>query len=615
MLHIALVTAAAVLGAFIAPTVLAYRQRRTDATRTSPTQTSATHVAPRVIQNSSIVYRLGLVSLAPLAAWGICGELWPVVLYLIAVGSGLFLLYALRRPMLQFLGGAHLHDRSMTVHAFIARHHGGDSRVRALAAALTVFAIYGLMVCVMIGLAILLRSIFSDSGAAAEVFVAVIFLAVAICSVFAGPLGILYATQIQLGLIYFGLFAAIVFLLYLQGSSVGAMPLKAIVALLLIAAVCAVVHFRRRARYLDTSVRPSVAGADAPRGRESIAVRLFVRLQKILNTFVGILAMTLMVLATVVAALEVFLGGVPDIPHEGLEALATGTSVSAMTLISLIVLPLLHPVVDIVSWQRLAAFARLRGQDHFEDGEWTAAFKTFSVTYAVEVPLMALFVVLFGVIAGLTLAGTSVSDAANVFITSLLVQENSVATIIASLLTLAVLALAAATIGSLFAAGLYVIGRDIIPALRSRSAPDAAGNADEEPVRAPSIAGLVLGCLVLVTFAFADSGGAHSADLGGVLGAMLGFGSAQIALAPLVLVPLLAGRTHFSTVTAPWALAVLLAGGAIAVSMTIAGLMFGAVAALSWAVPVSLLSTTLIFAIGALANRSGASPPRASTSG
>jgi Na+-translocating ferredoxin:NAD+ oxidoreductase RnfD subunit len=51
------------------------------------------------------------------------------------------------------------------------------------------------------------------------------------------------------------------------------------------------------------------------------------------------------------------------------------------------------------------------------------------------------------------------------------------------------------------------------------------------------------------------------------------------------------------------------------VSMTIAGLMFGAVAALSWAVPVSLLSTTLIFAIGALANRSGASPPRASTSG
>jgi hypothetical protein len=305
--------------------------------------------------------------------------------------------------------------------------------------------------------------------------------------------------------------------------------------------------------------------------------------------------MTLMVLATIVAALEIFLGGVPDIAREGLAALAAGTSASAMTLISLIVLPLLHPLVDIVNWQRLAAFARLRGGSELKNGEWAAAFKTFGVTYAIEVPLMALFIVLFGVIAGLTLTGTSVGDATGVFMTSLLALETSVATIIASLLMLGLLALAAATIGSLFAAGLCVVRSDVVPALRSRS----GGSADEGPARTPLIAGLIFGGLVLVTFIVADRVG--TADSAGLLGAMLGFGSAQIALAPLVLVPLLAGRTRFSTVTAPWALAVLLVGGAIAVSMIIAGLVFGEVAALSWAVPAVFVSSMLVFAIGTFA--------------
>jgi hypothetical protein len=600
MLHIALVTAVAVLGAFIAPTVLAYRQTRADAIPSSRDHVASNiHVAPRVIQNASIVYTLGLVALAPLLAWGIYGELWPVLLYLLSVGLGLVLLYALRQPILQFLDDALVRDRSVTVHDFIARRYGDDSRVRALAAALTVFALYGLSVCIMIGLAIVLRPVFSGSGAVTDAFIVVMFLIVAACTVFAGRLGILYATQVQLGLIYFGLFAATVFLLYLQGSAVGVMPLKGIVALLLIAVVCAIVHFRRRARYVDTSIRASIADADTPRGREPVAVRLLVRLQKILNTFVGILAMTLMVLATIVAALEIFLGGVPDIAREGLAALEAGTSASATMLISLIVLPLLHPLVDIVTWQRLAAFARLRGGSELKNGEWAAAFKTFGVTYAIEVPLMALFIVLFGVIAGLTLTGTSVGDATGVFMTSLLALETSVATIIASLLMLGVLALAAATIGSLFAAGLCVVRSDIVPALRSRS----GGTADEGPARVPLIAGLIFGGLILVTFVVADRVG--TADSAGLLGAMLGFGSAQIALVPLVLVPLLAPRARFSTVSAPWALAVLLVGGAIAVSMTIAGLVFGAVAALSWAVPAVFVSSLLVFVIATLAGGQG----------
>jgi hypothetical protein len=446
-----------------------------------------------------------------------------------------------------------------------------------------------------------LRTIFSGGGIA-ELFVAAIFLIVAGFTLVSGRLGILYATQIQLGLTYFGLFAATVFLLYLQGSAVGAMPLKAIVALALIVIACAVVHFRRRARYLDTSVRPGAASPNGAREREPRSVRLFVRLQKILNSLVGILAMTLIVLTAIVTAFELILGGAPAFAREALDALEAGTTVSTMTLISLIVLPLLHPMVDVVNWQRIAAFARLRDGGQFKDGEWTAAFKTFGVTYALEVPLMALFIVLFGVIAELTLAGASAGDATQVFVASLVGQENSVAAAVVTLLLLGFLALAVATIGSLFAAALDVVGSDIAPVLRSRST-SATGTIDRQPARGTLIAGLAIGFLVLATFLLADMRAEHTFGIAGLLGAMLGFTSVQIALAPLVLAPLLAGSARFATVTPAWAFAVLSVGAAIGVVMTIAGLIFGQAALLPWAVPACFGSTTLLFVIAVLVGR------------
>jgi len=601
MFHLTLVAALAVLGAFIAPLVLAYRQtgpRAPDAT--------ARGVAPRVIQNASIIYRLGLVALAPLLAWGISGEVWPAAVYLECVGLGLALLYVLHRPILQFFDGALVHDRSITVHEFIAQRHGNDPCVRALAAALSVFSIYGLIVCIMIGLAIVLRPIFPGS-AVAEVFAVAIFLVVAICALFSGQPSMMYATQLQLGLLYFGLFAATILLLYLQGSAVGAMPLTGIVALALIAIVCAVVYFRRRARYLDTSVERPNATSATVRDGEPASVRLFVRLLKILNSLVGVLAMTLIVLATIVAALEFFIGGAPPIAGEGLKALGAGGSVSALTLASLIVLPLLHPVVDIVNWQRIAAFARLRDGSQFKDGEWTAAFKNFAVTYAVEVPLMALFVFLFGAVAGLTLPGIPEGDAARAFIAGLLAQDNSVATTVVSLLVFGLFALSAATMGSLFSAGLCVVRCDIVPALRRASPSAADGIAGGSRAFSTLIAGLALGLCVLVTFLLADLRSEGTFGVDRLLGAMFAFSAAQIALAPLVLAPLLAGAAGFRTVPPAWALAILSVGAAIAVGTTVTGLLFGHESALWWAVPACFGSTTLLFVIAAVASgRAGA---------
>jgi len=543
-------------------------------------------------------------------AWGIVGELWPAVIYLVSVGLGLWLFYALRRPILQFLQGAAVHDRSITLHQFIARCHGNDARVGAFAAALSVFAIYGLIACVMIGLATVLRTIFSGSGALAETFVVAIFLFVAGGTLLAGRFGILYATQIQLGLVYFGLFAATVLLLYLQGSAIGAMPLKGIVALLLIALACAFLHFRRRSRYLDTSVRPSAANAAGE--REPLGVRLFVRLQKILNSLVGILAMTLIVLAIIVAGFEVFLGGVPAIARETLQTLQAATSASIMTLISLCLLPLLQPMVDVVNWQRVAVFASLRDGGQYADAEWTAAFKTFGHTYAREVPLMALFVVLFGVLAGLTLAGASEGNAMQAFLASLLAQDNSVATAIVSLLMLGILALAVATIGSLFCATIAIVGNDIVPVLRPRSistADAADGKLAGGSLTATAVIGVLLSILILATFLLADMRSEHSLGIAGLLGAMLAFSSAQMALVPLALAPLLSGSGRSANVTPAWAAAVLAVGAAIAVGITVAGLLFGQAAALPFAVPAAFAASTLLFLIAVPASRKNAAAP------
>ncbi len=606
MIYIVLVAAVAVLGAFIVPMVLAYRLAGSRA-RDAPS--SAGHVVPRVIQNSTVAYGIGLATLAPLLGWGVSGELWSVVAYLASIGLGLSLVYVLRRPMLQFLEGALGHDRSITVHEFISWCHGNDPRVRALAAALTVFAIYGLIVCDMIGLATVLKPIFSGSRGGAELFVAAIFSVVATCTLCSGNLGFLHATQLQLGLIFFGLFGSTALLLYLQVSAVGAMPARGIVALALIAVICAVVHLRRRARYLDTSfIRPNTTSAAALRDHEPASLRLSSRLLKILNSVVGVLAVTLVVLATIVTALELFVEGAPSVARDGLKMLRTGTSLSEMTLISLVLLPLFHPIVDVVNWQRVAAFARSRDWNYFKDGEWTAAFKNFGVTYAVEVPLIALLIFLFGAVAGLTLAAAPEGDAARVFVASLLAQDNSVATAVLALLMFGLFALAVTTMGSLFSAGLYVVSCDIVPTLRPELTSTARCAADGRPTRRTLIVGLVMGLSVLTTFLLADARFAHGFGVAGLLGAIFGFSSAQMAFAPLVLAPLFAGTARFATVTPAWAFAVLVVGAAIGIGMTITGLVLGYESVLSWAVPACLGSATLMFVIAAFSTRRTAAP-------
>jgi hypothetical protein len=60
-------------------------------------------------------------------------------------GLRVYLIYALRHPLLAFLDSALDGNASMTVPAFITKWHGNDGRVRLLTASLTLVALTGLV--------------------------------------------------------------------------------------------------------------------------------------------------------------------------------------------------------------------------------------------------------------------------------------------------------------------------------------------------------------------------------------------------------------------------------------------------------------------------------------
>src|SRR5262249_62256775 len=99
---------------------------------------------PEIAGNASIAYALRMAAFGPLFAWGASGDLWPVIVASVFIGLGVYLVYVLRKPLLEFMDDALGDDRAITVHAFLARQHGNDPRVRALSASLTLCALLGL---------------------------------------------------------------------------------------------------------------------------------------------------------------------------------------------------------------------------------------------------------------------------------------------------------------------------------------------------------------------------------------------------------------------------------------------------------------------------------------
>ena len=598
MLVLPITIAAIVLVVFVAPVLLAQRY----SARAQETFVSSGVVVPKVIQNSTIVYGIGLATVAPLFAWGVGGEFWPAIVYVGFVGLGLFLIYVLRRPWLEFLAGALGQDRSVTVHEFIARRHGNDPRLAAVAAALTVFAIAGFLVCTMLGMAVVLKPLLSDNAGLAELFIAATFVVVVASTLFAGHTGTMHAAQLQMGLLYFGLFGATACLLYLQVSDLGAMPARGTVAIAAIPIVGAVIYFRRRVRYVDTDPIRSAAADSAAgvRAKQPLPSRLLSRLQKILNSLIAILGMTAIILAISLVGMEFYIDGMSMVVGDSVAEVQGGppvsiSPVSNATLISLVLLALLHPVVDIVNWQRLAAFAKSREGYPLGESQWMAAFKSFCTSYAVEVPLMALLICLAGAVAGLTAAMPAAGHVAEVFIGQLIAQDNFMANGVLLFFLFVVFSLAVSVMGSLFCAGLCAIRYDIVPRLSTEPA-GAAG--DKRAARWTTFAGLGVALAAFLVFHLASVELQTPFTNAGFLGLVFGLASVQLSFVPLILAPLVAGGTGGTgTLNVGWALAVMIIGSAVGLGLAATGLVTGHESWLPFVVPASLGSAVVLFLI------------------
>ena len=234
--------------------VPAYLKRRQAYVRRQDYLVASQPTSLPVIRNSCIAHSLRLAAFGPFFAWGASGDIWPAMIGAAFFGFGLSLLYILRVPIFAFLDSALGCDRSITVHDFIARHHGNDQRVRLLAASLTLFAIFGLIVIEAIAVAALLKPLMMGDATLANLAVLGMLALTVSCTMVSGNSGAMHATQWQLGMTFLGLFGSTALLLYLHVSALAPLPPHGTFALVSVAIWCAVIPWYRRSRYVDINL-------------------------------------------------------------------------------------------------------------------------------------------------------------------------------------------------------------------------------------------------------------------------------------------------------------------------------------------------------------------------
>jgi len=580
-----------------------YLLRRKAYARAQDYFVSSEHSPPGVIRNSSIAYALKMATFGPFFVWGASGDFWPAIIYSTFFGLGVCLIYMVRRPMLAFMESALHGDRSITVHDFIARQHGNDPRVRLFASCLTVFAILALVIGEALVVATFLKPILSDNAVLTSVFVSAFLALMALYAMLSGNSGVMRSAQSQLGMLYLGLFGSTALLLYLLISALRPMSPHSTFAMVFVAACCAVMPFYRRSVYVDTSpIRTANSNTDRP-GREPLGARVFRRFEKILNACISVCAAWVIVLV----AMQLYSDGLPAIARESAAALQTGTRLSGMGLVALLLLPLFHPVVDMTNWQRLAAFEK--DARDIEPNQRPAIFRGILRIYAIETPLMSLFMCMFGVIAVVAMATPSGADAIEAFIRELAAEDNAMASAALALLLVSVFAIALSTMSSLFSASLCTVRYDVLPAFWPERA-SAAAQAGEGATRRLVMAGGGLYLVAIVAgFLIADAYLQISFASSEFLALLFAFYCAQLAFVPLVLGPVMSRTSAgFATVSARWALVIL---GVSAVMGLLAVTIYVATRNESWlwaAVPACLGSGFLLFV---MARRWPGKPPAA----
>jgi len=546
------------LGIFLVPIWLLRRQ---GAGAAREYFTSGRYIPPQAIQNASVAYSLRMAAFAPIFVYGANGDFTPVIIGAACLGLGIYLLHTLRGPLLAFLRDALKNNQSITLPAFIALRHGNDRRVRVFAAILTLFVLVAAIACEAFALSGIFKLISGhDSLARGLAFVALL-LAV-LYAVPAGHPGVIYAGQLKLGAIFLGLFGAGAMLLYQYISALTPLPPYGAFAIGFAAACSLAILIYRRSRYIETG--PIIA---------SRAANLLGKFGKALNPAISVFVVLIIVLAGMGFTATGFSTPGPAIAAQG------GSSLSLMGLGSLVLLPLFYPLTDLVHWQRLAAIENNREAYQGDDASWAKALRGIFRLYALETPLLLVFIASLGAVSVAALNPADSTQALPALVQEAGSGDNPVATLALSLLLLAIAAITLSTIAASFLAGLCTLRYDLLP---GRTKPESS-----------SMAGRVFFlAIVIALIAIAELLPLHFTS-GGFVALVFALLSPLLAFVPLILGPIAAGRT-----VSPAAVLVILGIGAACPLAGLFGYMLTAGEHWLWGtVPVCLAAACSVFAL------------------
>ena len=232
--------------------------------------------------------------------------------------------------------------------------------MRLLTASLTLVALTGLITAEAFATATLVGPVMMESARSVYLLAGGMLVLTVLYTVFAGNSGVMHSVQLQVGMIYLALFGSTALLLYFLVSDVTTMPPHGSFAVLFIGAACVLILFYRRFKYVDNTPIGKTNGPSVNDGaRPSLVSRLLRRLEKALNTFISVFV----ILVIVLIVMEFSFFGVPVMARDSIVALQTGTGITGTALLTIVFVALLYPIVDVATWQRLAALAKDTGSE------------------------------------------------------------------------------------------------------------------------------------------------------------------------------------------------------------------------------------------------------------
>jgi hypothetical protein len=279
-----------------------------------------------------------------------------------------------------------------------------------------------------------------------------------------------------------------------------------------------------------------------------------------------------------------------------MAALQTGTRISGAALLTIAVVPLLYPIVDVANWQRLAVLAQETGS---EPDLRSAIMRRIFNSLAAEVMLLLLLMCMLGAIAVVATQAPVDRGALPTFIGALALEESLPARLALSLLSIGMVAMALSAMSSMFSASLWTLRYDMLPALWP--AAERITGDDEAIARRRTI---------LIAIAFALAGILLVYVAGSFLGmeftsstflaVLVACWCAQVSFVPLVLAPMALRDRGAATVSAPWALVIIAVAAGSGIAAVIVYVATGVEAWLWGAVPACLGSGLALFPVARL---------------